>query len=271
MEQQGLGILLGLGSLAVGYVFSKIGEWGGKEVDRLKNVPRYYNYSKLRDDLSASPTGVLSQVMLQGTARRPSNSPSLYSEEAGIEGAARLVITTTTARVYNETNGKWEEKNTNLTNLCLSVPFTLTDSDGKGVTVENIHMSSGFRSVLQLVYQTKRDTEQRSIGDYATNMTLSEIPVGSKTKEYMLLYGSMLAGIGDAMHLGGGRGDSIVFYPDQVGKSIRSLIYEKEMIVQFSKFASTVLLVGGVSMIFIAIILPWIKERLQREREREQH
>lgn len=266
MEQQGLGILLGVGSLALGYVFSKIGEYGGKEVDRLKNVPRYYDYSKLRNDLSASSNGVLSQVMVQGTARRPPGSPVLYSEDAGIEGAARLVITTNTSKVYNQTKDKWEEKSRSLDNVCLSVPFTLTDPKGNGVTVENIHMSRGFRSILQMVYQFKREPEQRSIGDYAVNMTLSEIPTGSRTKEYMLLYGSMLAGIGDAMQEGG---SNIVFYPSEVGKSIQSLIYEKEMIVSFSKFMTTVLVLGGCSMIFIGFMLPWIREKLRRESERD--
>lgn len=262
-EQHLFGAVVGFGSLAVGYLFSKLATWGDKEVQHLKHVPRYYNYADLERDLSGTSTGIRSRVMVEGVARKEGIA-GLYSDNGGVDGAAKLVTTTEMRRVYNDTTGKWEEKGNTMTNQSISIPFLLKDRAGNRITVENVHLAHGFQSVLQLVYQTKTSPEQRSIGDYATNVTLSEIPMGSRIKEHMLLYGTTLAVLGDAMQFGVGNESRIIFYPEEVGKSISLLISRREMFVHFSRFMSTLLIVGGISLLALTVIVPIIRERQRR-------
>lgn len=266
MEQQLLGVALGVGSLAAGYFFSKLATWGNKEVEHLKDIPRYYNLSELERDLNNSPSGVQSRVMVEGIVRRQrTGSTVLFSDDAGVDGAAKLIISTELRKTYNEGTGKWEERRDTMTNQCLSIPFQLADRYGNNLTIENIHLSHGFRSVLQMINQKRSSLEQRSVGDYATNITLNDIPIGSRVIEYMLVYGSPLAALGDAMQFGIGKESHIVFYPEEVGKSILSLISEHEMFVHVNRFISVVLTIGGISLLVLTTLLPLIRQR-QRER-----
>ena len=263
MEQQVVGVLLGVGSLAVGYLFSKLAAWNSQEAEHLKNVPRYYKFSELERDLSNYSSGVQSNILVEGVVRKVGSS--LFSDAAGVDGAGKLVLTTDVRKVFNEETGKWEDRSDTLTNQRLSVPFKLVDRVGGAITVENVHQASGFRSVLQLVHQSKSSPEQRTVGDYATNVTVNEIPTGSKVMEYMLLYGSPFAGLGDAMQVGTGNHSRIIFYPQEVGRSISSLISKRELFAQINSTIGAVLMIGGAALIVFAII-----PLIQRHRRQQQ-
>ena len=264
MEQQVVGVLLGVGSLAVGYFFSKLATWSSQEVEHLKNVPRYYKFSELERDLTNYSSGVQSNILVEGVVRK--DGTSLFSDAAGVDGAGKLVLTTDVRKVFNEEKGKWEDRSDTLTNQSLSVPFKLVDRVGGAITVENVHQASGFRSIMQLVHQSKSSPEQRTVGDYATNVIINEIPTGSKVMEYMLIYGSSFAGLGDAMQVGTGNHSRIVFYPREVGRSISSLISRRELFAQMNSIIATVLMVGGIALIVFAII-----PLIQRHRRQRQH
>lgn len=70
----------------------------------------------------------------------------------------------------------------------------------------------------------------------------------------------------------------IIFYPKKVGKSVESLIAKDET-TRLDKITSTILIIGGVSILLLIFgikqVMPWIKSKLQRnkdqERDPEQH
>jgi hypothetical protein len=251
LEHHVYGVLLGFGSIALGYLLSRVTKGIDSELEYLKSAPRYYNFTKLQSDLSKKPSGVHSRVLVEGTVRKDGNTV-LFSDDAGLEGAARLVLTTSLRKVWNEEKSQWNERSDNLTNQCLSIPFKLVDRQGASLTIENIHLASGFRSILQRVYQKKTVPENRSIGDYATGVTINEIHMGTKIQEHMLLYGTTIAALGDAMEFSVGDGTSkIIFHPDEVSSSIKSMITEREMISSATKVVSAIFLIGGISLVVI--------------------
>lgn len=271
MEQHIVGVLLGAGSVAVGYFFSKVAVWFQNEADYLRHAPRYHNFADLERDLANGTTsGFQSRILVEGIVSK--DKTVLFSDKGGIDGAAKLVISTSLRKVLDEESGKWEEKRDTFTNQCLSVPFKLVDRKGSSLTVENVHLASGFRRILQLVYQSKDVPEQRSIGDYATGLTLSEISAGSEMKEYMLLYGATFAGFGDAMQFGiDGSTSRIIFYPTEVGHSIKSMISEREFMVGFNQVLSKLFTVGGLALIFVASIHLVLKLSRKWRQDRDRH
>ena len=265
-EQVVIGVILGAGSLAVGYILSRVSDWYKEEAEHLSQAPRYYNFSDLESHLVNRPDGTRSNILVQGTVR--SDGSTLYSEKGGIDGAAKLVKSTSIRKVLNEETGQWNEKRNTLTNQCLSVPFRLVDRRGSTLIVENVHLASGFKSILELVYQSKDAPEHRTIGDFATGVTLNEIPTGTVSKEYMLLYGASFAAFGDAMQAGIGKTSRVVFYPTEVGHTIKSLIAQRNQIAQINNVLSTIFVICGFSLIVVATVPLIIK--LWRERQRKQ-
>ena len=251
MEQQILGVALGVSAVGIGYIFSRVSSWTSQEVDHLRNTPRYYNFSSLREDISRDATGVRPNILVEGLVRKEGFG-GLFSDNAGVEGAAKLVTTTEYVKVHNEQTGNWNEHSETVTNQKLSLPFKLSDRYGNTITVENVHCADNFRSLLQMVHQSKHTPEKRTVGDYATHVRLNEIPTGSLTREYLLLYGSTFAGLGDAMQMGFGSDSYIIFYPQVVSTSIRSLISQRETVAQIERVVSILLIVGGVSLVVLA-------------------
>lgn len=250
MEQHVYAVLAGAGSLLLGYVISRIADSRSKDYEHLQNVPRYYDMAQLKKDLSSS-NGQKRTVMVQGIVRK--DTEALISENVGIEGAARLVTTTNYVRVLRPDKGNWEEVSRTTENLSLSVPFKVADAKGGYVRMESVHKASYFRSLLELVYQDRSVPEQRTLGDYATNMTVSEIPNGSLRQEYMLTFGSSIAGYGTAQLVKTGLlSNEVLFHPAEVAKSIRSLLSQEELIVAAHRFLAIVLICGGSALVIFA-------------------
>ena len=265
MEQL-FGAVLGVGSIAVGYLLSKLAKWSDEEASDLKSVRRYYNLSDLQRDLSRQKGGVMSRVFVEGVVRKDRNSVSLESEETGVSGAVKTVLTTSYTKVQNDATGKWEERSETLTNQNLSVPFRLEDSHGNGVTVEQFHQCTGYRSVLKLVHQRKTGSEGRTLGDYASNVTVNQIPTGTLTREYMLLYGTTIAMLGEAVNTGSAFSKVVSFHPEKVGSSINSLILHHETMAHIQQVVSTVLIIGGACIVVLTV-LPLLRRHFNRERD----
>ena len=181
----------------------------------------------------------------------------------------KLVLTTSYHKVQNDVTGKWEEKSETLTNQNLSVPFKLEDTRGNGITVEQFHRCAGYRSVLKLVHQSKEGSEGRTLGDYASNVTINQIPTGTLTREYMLLYGTTIAMLGEAVDTGSTIfSKNIAFYPEKVGSNISSLISYHENMALLQQVVSTVLIVGGACVVLLTA-LPLLRRHFTRERDEQ--
>lgn len=265
MEQQLVGVLLGAGSMLAGFLISKVAESQGNEVDYLKNVTRYQNLGNLKTDLEKVP-GQRADVLVEGVVRK--HASSLASKTAGIDGAAKLVTTTDFTKVYDHQKGAWNDHSTATENSRISVPFRLTDQSGSSIVVESVHQAGGFRSLLQQVYQERTKPEHRTIGDYATTMTVSEIPNGSLKRELLLVFGTSFAGYGQAMLVQ--QSDfkpDVVFFPSEVSSSIRVLISHREMVASGLRFLSLVLIAGGGALLIFAA-LPFLRKAFSNTSKR---
>lgn len=265
------GILLGGVSLLGGYLLHKVSEIRAQEVSYLNQVPQFRDFSALRTHLKNSP-GQRAEVLVEGRVAKLGDA-ALVSEKSGLEGAARLVTSTTYTKVYNEETGKWRDMSNTVENMNASLPFSLQDAQGSFIRVDSVNKAGGFRQLLQRVYQHKTMPEQRTIGDFATNVvTLKEVPNGALTRDYLLLFGTPLAGYGAAVLqqqssvLNVFRDREVLFTPTEVGSSMRDLISRNEMIASALKFASVVLLVAGGS-IFLFSVTPLVVGLVLRLRE----
>lgn len=249
-----MGLIVGAGSLALSYLLGKLGDLRAEEVSYLQGVPQFRDFRKLKEHLRNSP-GQKADVMVEGKADKLGNA-SLYSEKAGVEGAARVVSTTTYSKMWHEETSKWRDISNTIENVNLSLPFKMVDGQGDHVRVESVHTAGGFRQILQRVFQEKTLPEQRSMGDYATSVALKEIPNGSLTREFMLVFGTPLAGYGCAVLTKSSffSGGEVAFTPVEVSSSIPSLISRNEMIVKTFKFLSFMLLVGGGTVLVLSAI-----------------
>ncbi len=254
MEQQILGLMVGAGSLALGYLLGKLGDIRAEEVSYLQGVPQFREFGKLREHLKNSP-GQRADVMVEGKAEKLGNA-ALSSEKAGVEGAARVIATTTYSKLWHEETRKWRDISNTIENVNLSLPFKLVDNQSSHVRVESVHSAGGFRQVLQRVFQEKTLPEQRSMGDYATSVALKEIPNGSLTREFMLVFGTPIAGYGCAVLSQSSffSGGEVTFTPVEVSSSISSLISRNEAIVKTFKFLSFMLMVGGGTVLVLSAI-----------------
>lgn len=266
MEQQAVGVLLGAGSLLVGYLMSKLAESQGSEVDYLRNVPKYRNLGSLKSDLSKTPSN-RADVLIEGIVRQ--GHTSIRSEAAGVSGAAKLVTTTDYVKVYNSETAQWNRHSSTTENSRVSVPFRVVDQAGGSVVVESVHQAGGFRSLLQQVYKDHIKPNQRSIGDFATAITVNETPDGSLKRELMLVFGSSFAGYGQAMLMQQSElKTDVVFFPSEVSTSIRALISRREMVASGLRFVSLLLLVGGGALILFAS-LPLLRRMLYPKSSRK--
>ena len=108
------------------------------------------------------------------------------------------------------------------------------------------------------MWQEKIAPDSRQMGDYLTNITLREIPNGSLTREFLLVFGTSIGAYGSASLQKQTQGffatEDVTFTPVEVGTSIRALISRSEIIVSSMKFVSMVLLVGGGSIMLITFL-----------------
>ena len=273
-EQHIVGVVLGASSLLVGYLIHKAAQMRQEELSYLQHVPQFPNFRGLREHLRDSPNQK-ADVLIEGVVEKLDKA--LISEKTGLEGAAKLVTTTTYTKVYQESTesepntAKWRDMSNTIENTNTSVPFKLSDGQGSSVTMSTVHTAGGFRQVLQRVWQEKIGPDSRHMGDYLTNITLREIPNGSLTREFLLVFGTSIGAYGSASlqksQSGFFTSEEVTFSPVEVGTSIRALISRNELIVNSMKFVSLVLLLGGGSIMLITF-LPLLFRLITGENER---
>lgn len=254
MEQQFFGVVIGASSLLAGYLFHQLSQMRSKELSYLQLVPQFADMKKLRQHLANCPEQK-AEVLVEGVVKKL-GPDALRSDKSGVEGAAKLVTTTTYKKVLNSQTGKYNEASSTIENQKTSIPFQLVDRSGGTVTIRSVHNASGFRQLLERVWQEKVGPESRSIGDYATNTELQEIPNGSLTREFLLTFGTSLGAYGAASlenksFLSSG---DITFVPTEVSSSIQGLISRNEAIVSMFKFFSMVFVVGGGGILVLSAV-----------------
>lgn len=267
-QHAAFGVLMGASSLLVGYVLHRLSEMRMEELSYLQHVPKFSDFKKLRNHLSNIPDKT-ADVLVEGTTKK--SEDTLKSEKAGVEGAAKLVTTTSYKKVYHAQTEKWSDVSNTIENLNISVPFNLVDANGNTIRVQSVHNAGGFRQILERVWQEKVNPESRSIGDHVTNVALQEIPNGSLTREFLLVFGTSMGAYGtaslkDKSLLSSG---NIYFTPVEVSSSIQSLLYRNEMIISTLKFFSFVLLVGGGGILLLSAV-PLILRTLGYDPDRSQ-
>lgn len=247
------GVLIGASSLLAGYLFHQLSQMRSKELSYLQLVPQFTNLKKLRDHLSGCPEQT-ADVLVEGVVKM--GKDGLKSDKAGVEGAAKLVTTTSYKKVYNQQSEKWSESTNTIENQRISIPFHLTDKSGNTITVQSIHNAGGFRQILERVWQEKVAPDSRSLGDYATSTVLKEIPNGSHTSELLLVFGSSLGAYGTATLQNKSllTSGNVVFTPSEVSSSIEGLISRNEIIVSTLKFFSMVFLLGGGGILLLSMV-----------------
>ena len=239
----GSGIVLGLGiaGLALGGVIKWLSRRKYEIV--LKKAAHCYNdYNKLRNDLLQS-NGALSNIIIEGDVNQSSRCVEYVSEKKHQKGVAQLNIVKTKDKKHD-------------TLEIASVPFTLVDSDGNAVTIENIHTSQGYYSLCDSGVLQQVATDLRTGNIVPTSQ--------EERKVHLIKYGTSLAVLGDVMFREG-KGGEIVFNPNKVGKSVELLISTKKT-TNLSTITTRVLVIGGVTLIVIVGIIwiwPWIRGRIQ--------
>ena len=272
MAEQLVGVVLGATSLLAGYAFHQFSQMRSKELSYLQHVPQFTNMQKLREHLLNCQDNK-ADVLIEGVVKKL-GSEALKSEKGGVEGAAKLVTTTMYKKVYDSTNSKWNDVSSSIENLCVSVPFQLSDRNGVTVTVQPIHNAGGFRQILERVWQERVGPDSRSLGDYATNTELKEISNGSHTREFLLTFGTTLGAYGTATlqsktFLSSG---SINFIPSEVSSSIQGLMETRELIVSVFSFMSLLFVVGGGGLLLfstVPLVMRALGYQVERESERQ--
>jgi len=266
MEQHLFGVALGASSLLAGWLLHSLSKSRSEELSYLQEVPKFTDFRQLKDHLNECP-GKQAEVLVEGVVKKL-GSEALKSENSSVEGAARLVTTTTYRKVFNPSSNKWVDSSSTIENQCVSVPFSLTDKRGNSVSVHSVSKADGFRLVLERVWQKSTPPDSRSIGDYATNLTINEIPNGSLSREFLLLFGSSLGahGVATLQNQSLLSSGSISLEPSEVSTSIGGLIARNEVIVNVLKFFSMVLVIGGGSVL-IFTLAPLVLKAVGVDRE----
>ena len=262
------GFAAGAASTAIGYLFRTLAANREKKTEYLHHVPRFTSFgSELYSFLQQHPNQQ-AHILVEGTVE-PADDQKLYSEKAGVAGAGRSITTVQYYKWRNEyTQGKWVDTSRTTENLCLSVPFNLKGRDGYSVRVDNAHMADGFRSMLAVAYEDSVTHEGKSLGDYAIDMTVNEIPMGKRVTELMLYFGSPLAGFGMAtVHSKNLLQSQVVFTPQEVSTSVQALIMKHEVVAAIFRFLSWVCFVVAGGAVVFAVAPRFLRRRHRRGTE----
>ena len=109
--------------------------------------------------------------------------------------------------------------------------------------------------------------EGKSLGDYAIDMTVNEIPMGKRVTELMLCFGSPLAGFRIAVvRTKNVLQSQVVFTPQEVSTSVQALIMKHEVVASIYHFISWVFFaVAGGAVVFV--VAPRLLGLRHRRRE----
>ena len=261
----------GATAIAGSYLLQYLYDITAERAVNFKRTPKFSKFgSELRSFLSNQPNQE-AMVLVEGSVEQYDNK-ALTSLNGQLDGAGKVVVTTEhfKSKVEN-TENTWRNTSRTTENVRISVPFALRDSNNNVIVVEAVDNANGFDQLLHLAYQEHLTDRGRTMGDYATGMTLQEIPVSISTQEYLLVFGTKFGGYGRAVLTSAGtswlRGQSkiVKFYPEEVGTSIKHLIDEQEFLARAFRWLSWVFFVGG-GFVIVFFAAPYVWRILQGRR-----
>ena len=261
------------GATAIGgsYLFQYLYNITAERAVNFRRTPKFSNFGPdLKNFLNSQPNQE-AMILVEGSVEQYDNK-TLTSLKGELSGAGRVALTTEyfKSKVEN-TENTWRDTSRTTENVRISVPFALRDSNNNVVVVEAVHNAIGFDQLLQMAYQEHLTDKGKTMGDYATGMTLQEIPISISTQEYLLVFGTKFGGYGRAalQNIGtswlGGQNKIVKFYPEEVGSSIRNLIDSQELIARVFRWMSWVLFVGG-GFVIVFLAAPFIWRIIQGRR-----
>ena len=256
--------VIGVTSIAGSYLLQYLYNITAERAVNFKLTRKFTSFGpELKNFLSSQPNKE-AMILVEGSVEQYDNK-TLSSLKGELSGAGKVVSTTEyfKSKVEN-TENTWRDTSRTTENVRISVPFALRDSNNNVVLVDGVHNAIGFDQLLQMAYQENLTDKGKTVGDYATGMTVQELPISISTQEYLLVFGTKFGGYGRAtlQNMGtswlGGQNTVVKFYPEEVGSSIRNLIDSQEMIARAFRWLSWVLFVGGgFAIVFVAAPFIW--------------
>ena len=256
--------VIGATAIAGSYLLQYLYNITAERAVNFRLTPKFTSFGpKLKNFLSSQPNQE-AMILVEGSVEQY-DKKSLSSLKGEFSGAGKVALTTEyfKSKVENTENA-WRDTSRTTENIRISVPFALRDSSNNVVLVDGVHNAIGFDQLLQMVYQEHLTDKGKTVGDYATGMTIQEIPVSISTQEFLLVFGTRFGGYGRAslQNMGtswlGGPSTMVKFYPEEVGSSIRNLIDSQEIIARAFRWLSWVLFVGGgFAIVFVAAPFIW--------------
>lgn len=155
--------------------------------------------------------------IVEGTVTKLAEN-SVRSKNAGVEGAARKVLSTTQEKVSTVSD--------------VSVPFLLVDLNGQSITVIAVHHALRISLVMEKVWEE-----------------ISRRPNVPTTQELMLTFGTHL-GIFGCAALSNPQGDEIILTPAEVDKSLAITVANRKSRRYLLYAGSCLLIFSGCVVIF---------------------
>ena len=262
---------IGVTAIGASYLLQYLYNITAERAVNFKRTPKFSNFgSELKNFLSNQPNQE-AMVLVEGCVEQYDNK-TLTSLKGQLSGAGKVVVTTEYFKSKVENTDTWQDASRTTENVRISVPFALRDSCNNVIVVESVHNATGFNEMLHLAYQEHLTDKGKTMGDFATGMTLQEIPVSISIQEYLLIFGTKFGGYGRAaLQSGstsswwGGSNKIIKFYPEEIGSSVKGLIDSQEMVERVLRWLSWVFFVGG-GFVIVFFAAPCIWRFLQGRR-----
>lgn len=183
----------------------------------------FKDLAELKQHLSAGTGGPGRsdpRVIVEGSVIKLAEN-SVRSENAGIEGAARKVLSSSQGKT--------------LTVSDISVPFLLTDPNGQSVRVTSVHHALRVSQVMEKVWE---EPSAKPGG----------VPV---RRELMLTFGTHLGLFGRASLDGA---NEVTLVPEEVDKSSAATVAKRKLHRQLLYAGSFILILGGAAALVVNFV-----------------
>lgn len=240
-----LGVSAGMCYVCYYYVVPKIGDIllrkRAKEsyIVPPKKITCYYNYKTLLTHLTATSTGALEDVMIEGYVGK-AVSDFENPKEFGPAGIVELKASSDEYKSIMKNIAAMRPLPKDPGYYVVSPPFRLWDADLKNsIIIKDIDKSHGFISLFNF------HVESQTMG----------------TNTCAIRFDKTIAAIGDAKL----EGNEISFHPKKVGDSVELLIKQESMF----KLRKAVIVIGVVSLIIVAGFSYWLYRKKQARKKKQ--
>ncbi len=180
----------------------------------------FKDLAELKLNLSVGSGRGDSSVIVEGTVVKLGEN-SVRSENAGIEGAARKVLSSSQGKTSTISD--------------ISVPFLLTDPNGQAIRVTSVHRALRVSQVMERVWE---EPSTRPGGD----------PV---RRELMLTFGTQLGLFGCASLNGA---NEVTLVPEEVDESLTVTVAKRKSQRRLLYAGSFILVLGGAAALIVNLI-----------------